>query len=88
MVVVVSTGGAVVDVDVVDVVVDDVDDVVLGDREDMRASFDDAPPPHAAPISARLTIRTPRFSTRRWYEDDWRDGGSRHPASAAHTPSS
>jgi hypothetical protein len=61
---VVSTGGEVVDGGVVDVVVDVVaGDVVLVDRDDVRAPSDDPPPPHAVPTSARLAIRTQSLRT-------------------------
>ena len=63
---VVSAGGEVVDVGVVDVVVDVIPgDVVLDDRDDVRASSDRAPALHAVPTRARLAIRPQNLSTRR-----------------------
>lgn len=73
-VVAVSARGEVVDGGVVDVVVDVTPcDVVLDDPDDVRASSDGAPAPHAVPIRARLVIRPQSLSTRRCYVGDaWR----------------
>ena len=50
-------------------VVDEVVDAISGeelfdDRDDVRASSDEAPPLHAVPTRARVAIRTPSRSTR------------------------
>ena len=61
----VSAGGDDV-VDGVDVVVGVIPrEVVLDDRDDVRASSDGAPALHAVLTRARLAIRTPSRSTRR-----------------------
>ena len=62
----VSTGGDEVVDGVVDVVVGVIrGDVVLDDRDVVRASSDGAPALHAVLTRARLAIRTPSRSTRR-----------------------
>ena len=68
----VSAGGEVVDGGNVDAEVDAVvdlipGDVVLDDRDEMRAWSDGVPALHAVPTRARLAIRAPSLSTRRCY---------------------